>query len=335
MKISASLIIKNEEAMLGKCLKSIKGVDEIIIVDTGSDDKSIEIAKEAGAKVFTDYKWNDHFSEARNESKKHCTGDWLLIIDGDEELMSLVPSIRKLLSEPFMKEKSLVLFTVDTGMETNPQPRLFRNSPDIQWFGAAHNKVVRVKPDGTMVDLAHEPGAAHFSNLKVKAYLSPNHKIDPDRTLRIMSGELSKGIQSIGKIQYTRYLYYVSREWLNRKDPIRALYYLAEYTEIAPHTNEMADAWYIMATCHIDLGQIQNNGVVTMDQRKLLKAVDAALQVIKYLPTHKAAYALLHNLSAGDRKPFWAKMFHMANNENVLFIRRGGEKLMTNETKKK
>ena len=84
--ISASLIIKNEEAMLPKCLKSIKGVDEIVIVDTGSEDKSIQIAKKAGAKVYTDYKWNDNFAEARNESKKHCTKEWLLIIDGDEAL---------------------------------------------------------------------------------------------------------------------------------------------------------------------------------------------------------------------------------------------------------
>ena len=71
-----------------------------------------------------------------------------------------------------------------------------------------------------------------------------------------------------------------------------------------------------------------------MDQRKLLKAVDAALQVIKYLPTYKAAYALLHNLSPVDRRPFLEKMFHMANNENVLFIRRENEKLVKPETNK-
>ncbi|GAI80581.1 unnamed protein product, partial [marine sediment metagenome] len=147
--ISASLIIKNESQMLEKCLKSIRGVDEIIIVDTGSTDDSIKIAKEHGAKVYTDYKWGQdegypfgNFSIPRNISKNHCTSDWLLIIDGDEELLSLIPSVRKLLSEPFMRDKSLVLFNVDTGMEVNTQPRLFRNRPDVMWHGAAHNKVV-------------------------------------------------------------------------------------------------------------------------------------------------------------------------------------------------
>ena len=113
--ISASLIIKNEQEMLPKCLKSIKGVDEIVICDTGSEDKSIEIAKEFGAKVYTDYKWNDHFSEARNESKKHCTGDWLLIIDGDEVLQTSIPTIREMLEQPFMEDREAIMFYVDIG----------------------------------------------------------------------------------------------------------------------------------------------------------------------------------------------------------------------------
>ena len=101
MKISASLIVKNEEQMLPKCLNSIKQVDEIVVVDTGSEDKTIEIAKKAGAKVHTDYKWADNFSEARNVSKSRCTGDWLLIIDADEILETTLPTIRKLLESGY------------------------------------------------------------------------------------------------------------------------------------------------------------------------------------------------------------------------------------------
>ena len=172
--ISASLIIKNESEMLGKCLKSIKGVDEIVVLDTGSDDDSIKIAKEAGAKVYTDYKWNDHFSEARNESKKHCTGDWLLIIDGDEILQTSIPTIRKMLSEKFMEDREAIMFYVDTGQETNEQIRMFRNRPDIQWVGAAHNLPYVITPQGP-----RRMQEIQQSTFNIKANFSPNHNVDP------------------------------------------------------------------------------------------------------------------------------------------------------------
>jgi glycosyltransferase involved in cell wall biosynthesis len=315
MKISASLIVKNEEVMLGKALKSIKGVDEIIVVDTGSEDKTIEIAKEHGAKVYTDYKWNDHFSEARNHSKKHCRGDWLLIIDADEILRVTIPTIRELLKQPFIKNKNVIMFNVDTGKETNIQPRMFRNLPDIQWVGAAHNLVCYVRPGQEAVSIGTNEAEIHRSTFNVKANFSPNHTKDKDRTLRIMSKELAKGPRVIGMNQYSRYLYYVSREWLNRQDAIKALYFLQDYVKIAPPTNEMADAWFLMATCYVALN-------------KLNEAVDASLQTIKYLPEYKAAYAMLHNLAHPNIKKKWEKMFHMANNNGVLFVRSDAEKLV-------
>ncbi|MDN3513516.1 MAG: glycosyltransferase [Candidatus Brocadia sp.] len=84
--ISACMIVKNEEHLLTNCLNSIKSVvDEIIIVDTGSTDDTIKIAKSFGAKVFL-HPWNDSFSEARNHSLNYASGDWILQIDADEEL---------------------------------------------------------------------------------------------------------------------------------------------------------------------------------------------------------------------------------------------------------
>ncbi len=78
------MIAKNEEKFLEQCLNSVKGiVDEIIIVDTGSTDKTKEIAKKFNAKIF-DFKWVNDFSAARNESIKHATKDWILVLDADE-----------------------------------------------------------------------------------------------------------------------------------------------------------------------------------------------------------------------------------------------------------
>ncbi len=84
--ISLCMITKNEEQFLEQCLNSVKNlVDEIIIVDTGSTDKTKEIASKFTAQIF-DFKWCDDFSAARNESLKHAAKDWILILDADEQL---------------------------------------------------------------------------------------------------------------------------------------------------------------------------------------------------------------------------------------------------------
>ena len=84
--ISVCMIIKNEERSLDQCLNSIKDIaDEIIIVDTGSTDKSIEIAESFNARIYH-FDWIDDFSAARNESIKYANYNWIFLIDADEVL---------------------------------------------------------------------------------------------------------------------------------------------------------------------------------------------------------------------------------------------------------
>jgi tetratricopeptide (TPR) repeat protein len=86
MSLSVSMIIKNEEKHLPRCLSSIQGLaDEIIVVDTGSTDRSPEIAASFGAKVFS-FEWKDDFASARNASLAYCTKDWVLVLDADEAI---------------------------------------------------------------------------------------------------------------------------------------------------------------------------------------------------------------------------------------------------------
>lgn len=86
MKLSLAMIAKNEAAHLGHCLQSVQGlVDEIIVVDTGSEDATPEIARSFGAQVHT-FPWQDDFAAARNASLGPCTGDWVLILDADEAI---------------------------------------------------------------------------------------------------------------------------------------------------------------------------------------------------------------------------------------------------------
>ena len=83
------MIVKNEEHCLARCLMSaIPVADEIIIVDTGSTDRTKAIAKTFGAKVY-DFEWTDDFSEARNLSLSVATGDWILVLDADETISPL------------------------------------------------------------------------------------------------------------------------------------------------------------------------------------------------------------------------------------------------------
>jgi tetratricopeptide (TPR) repeat protein len=84
--ISLAMIVKNEGATLEHCLESVVNlVDEMVILDTGSTDNTIEIANRYGAKV-RHFEWCHDFSAARNESLMHCTGQWVLIIDADEAI---------------------------------------------------------------------------------------------------------------------------------------------------------------------------------------------------------------------------------------------------------
>ncbi|MCH8018826.1 glycosyltransferase family 2 protein, partial [candidate division KSB1 bacterium] len=84
--LSLCMIVKNEEEYLQECLESIEDVvDEIIVVDTGSTDRTVEIARQFDAEVHH-IPWNDDFAAARNESIKHASGDWILQLDADERL---------------------------------------------------------------------------------------------------------------------------------------------------------------------------------------------------------------------------------------------------------
>ncbi|MGG0263136.1 glycosyltransferase [Bacillus mycoides] len=84
--ISLCMVVKNEEKNITTCLKSVKDIiDEIIIVDTGSIDKTVEICETFNAKIFC-IEWNNSFSDARNFGLKQAKGDWILWLDADEEM---------------------------------------------------------------------------------------------------------------------------------------------------------------------------------------------------------------------------------------------------------
>ncbi len=142
------MIVKNEENCLARCLRSVASlVDEMIVVDTGSTDKTVEIAEENGATVFTD-EWRDDFSSSRNVSLDKATGDWMLVMDADEELRAEdIPSIRPLLEDSEMKGYLIEIVSRSINND-NPSEarihrsvRLFRNDPRYRYEGTIHEEI--------------------------------------------------------------------------------------------------------------------------------------------------------------------------------------------------
>ena len=96
--LSASLIVKDEEAVIAGCLDALSGLaDDIVVYDTGSTDRTREIAREHGARVIEGY-WNDHFGDARNRSLAHCRGQWALVVDADEVATGDFAALRRRLA---------------------------------------------------------------------------------------------------------------------------------------------------------------------------------------------------------------------------------------------
>src|SRR6202042_930105 len=88
LTLSLCMIVRDEEQMLPRCLAAVaSAVDEIVIVDTGSTDATVEIARSFGAKVI-EFPWTGSFSEARNVSFEAATGDWVMYLDADEVLVT-------------------------------------------------------------------------------------------------------------------------------------------------------------------------------------------------------------------------------------------------------
>ena len=108
--LSIGMIVKNEERCLEKCLKALEPLRqlipcELVIADTGSTDKTIEIAKKYADKLIN-FKWVNDFSKARNAVLDHCSGKWHLYIDADEYLVKGTSQLSDFLTSPTERNKA-------------------------------------------------------------------------------------------------------------------------------------------------------------------------------------------------------------------------------------
>lgn len=143
LRLSVCVIAKNEERFIEQCLKSVKPLAwQIVLVDTGSTDRTVEIAKSLGAEVHT-FAWCDDFSAARNAALEHARGDFILMLDADEELPA-DQHARLLADLANSKAVGWRLPLVNCGKESEGRsfvPRLFTNAPGVYFKGRIHEQV--------------------------------------------------------------------------------------------------------------------------------------------------------------------------------------------------
>lgn len=170
MKLSLCAIAKNEATSLPNCLKSVTNVvDEIIVLDTGSTDKTPKIAQDFGAKVYH-FQWCNDFSAARNEALKYVQGDWVLVLDADEVLKpEIVPQLKQVIQQPNLLVVNLV--RLEIGAKQAPYSlvsRLFRKHPEV-YFSRPYHAMI---DDSVSLLLQKEPQwqIANLSDVAILHY---------------------------------------------------------------------------------------------------------------------------------------------------------------------
>ncbi len=236
--LALCMIVKDEEKNIERCIKSVKPiVDDIIVIDTGSKDKTKGIAKKLGARVF-DAMWKDDFSKARNEYLKHVKSDWVLVLDADEtisesdhkkirEMIEKAGDIKAyaLVQRNYMDENSSTRFKLrgkDTykesegirGWDESRLVRLFKFHPGLSYSRKVHETLVpSIKMlGGRIVESSmplHHYGKLSDTSSKGKVYEKlGKEKAKEEKTFRsffelgiqqLMLGRFDEGIESLEK----------------------------------------------------------------------------------------------------------------------------------------
>lgn len=293
-KIAVAMIVKNEEVLLSRCLESVKGIGDIYILDTGSQDRTVEIARQYTENVFLDFVWVDSFQMAHNfllekiRNRVDIDASWILSIDADECLLSSSVEIQEAIS----KATNTVRVTMCSEHDKNSFgfARIFRNTPEIYWEQDIH-KHLNVPGEGEDI-----------GNIRIMYGYSPAHQNDPDRALRILQKTVKEEKNPV------RNLYYLAREYWYKEKYWEAIDMFNRYFKVSNWPAEIADGYLIMAKCYLELGKIEECAAATLQAIKINSEFKEAIEFMAYIATK-------------DNKPQWERMARTANNQNVLWCR--------------
>lgn len=195
MKLSICMMVKDEEKNIKRCLDSLKpimqqGLAELIVVDTGSSDSTVEIAKQYTNKVYF-HLWNKDFSDMRNKTISYATGEWIFIIDADERLNEVERMIEVLKGKELdlyntatIQVKNIVDYMDENKNVIATSTRLFRNDKSFRYEGTVHNQPIFKEP---VIDF--DISLTHYGYiLKDKELMDRKYK----RTVDLLQIELEK-----------------------------------------------------------------------------------------------------------------------------------------------
>lgn len=193
-EISLCMIVKDEEDVIGRCLESVKDIaDEIIIVDTGSTDKTKEIVSQYTDKIF-DFKWVDDFAKARNFSFSKATRDYILWLDADDVIMQedykKFMELKKKLDgsvDIYMMKYNCTLDEAGNPTWVKERERLLKRQKNYQWVSPIHEVII---PEG---NVQHNDICITHKKKGVK---------DTNRNLNILENMKEKGIELDDRQEY-------------------------------------------------------------------------------------------------------------------------------------
>lgn len=247
IRISLCMIVKNEERVLARCLDSIADLmDEIIIVDTGSTDRTKEIARRYTEKIY-DFPWIDDFSAARNFAFSKATREYIYTADADEVLDEENRRRFRCLKECLLPEIDLVQMEYGNQLshgtvynfDRELRPKLFKRLREFVWEGAVH-EMVRLEPliyDSDIV-VTHLPEKPHG-----------------DRDLANFRGQVQRGIRLNARLHnmYARELYMVGTpEDLKQAIP----YFVSAAEDVGRGQEELVQSCCVLTKAFRDAGEV-------------------------------------------------------------------------------
>ena len=248
--ISLCMIVKNEEAHIARCLDSVAGlVEEIIIVDTGSADRTMEIASGYTSKVYS-HPWKDDFAEARNESFSRASMDYCMWMDADDILEETERDRFLQLKQSLSPDTDIVMMKYNTAFDEAGKPsfsyfreRWIRNCARYRWCGEVHEVI---PPKGRVI----------YSDIAI------SHRKegpgDPDRNLRIYRKMIADG-----KVLDPRQQYYYGRELYYHRQYEEAVSVFERFLRSEGWIENKIEACAVCAKCYYQLGR-EEDGLVTL-----------------------------------------------------------------------
>ena len=268
--ITACLIVRDEARVLPRCLRSLAGAyDELCVVDTGSTDGTLDIARKAGARTLSFTACNgadgkiEDFAAARNAALGLATGDWILQIDADEVLAP--GSAARLRRHSRRREVQWVMVSMRSGPASWLSTRLFRREPGLRYVSRIHEYVERDDPAGTITDRE-----IVITNKPSKRGKEPAS----DRNVRLLRLELA-----------------------DHPDNARALFQLGNELRSAGRITEASEAY----RRSLELGTYRHGAFVTryylaicyLLQQDWERAIATALDGVRVDPRYAEAHCLL------------------------------------------